>query len=473
VRAEGASISDSLRPERARSHLSSVRWLLLKDLQILRRSPLQAALLVAYPVLIALLIGFAISREPGNPRVAFLNEVPPGSRVAAGSGGKLPAVGVHDRVCRRVECVDVGSRAEAEAKVRDGDVLAALILPADLIDRLNSLSTLNPRTPEVDVIVNEENPLKARAVDDRIETLLARANLFIARQIAAEGGRYLRLVVDGGGFDVLGTKVEILGLRRTAAILESLRSAAPAGQRPSLERVIRFATLARDNLDVAAPLIDRLAQPIAVDKQTVSAPTPPLDVFAVAAAATLTLTFVTLLLVAGSLALEREEGTFGRLTGGLVSRSGLLVEKVGLGAVVGLAVTLLMLAGVELFVDLAWERFALWLAAIFAGAVALGAAGAALGAAARDVRSVSLLAFMVSLPVALLSLVPSGTVGAGLYDAIRIVTALFPFKPALQAMTAALDSAGPGIGGPLLHLVVLAAAYSVLARLALHRFAAV
>ena len=32
-----------------------MRWLLLKDLQILRRSPLQAALLVVYPVLIALL----------------------------------------------------------------------------------------------------------------------------------------------------------------------------------------------------------------------------------------------------------------------------------------------------------------------------------------------------------------------------------------------------------------------------------
>src|ERR1041384_6497549 len=99
-----------------------MRWLLLKDLQILRRSPLQAVLLVAYPVLIALLIGFAISREPGNPRVAFLNEVPPGARVVAG-GGKLPAVGVHDRVCRQVECVDVGGRGEAEAKVRDGDVL--------------------------------------------------------------------------------------------------------------------------------------------------------------------------------------------------------------------------------------------------------------------------------------------------------------------------------------------------------------
>jgi ABC-2 type transport system permease protein len=461
-----------LRPERARSHLSSVRWLLLKDLQILRRSPLQAVLLIAYPVLIALLIGFAISREPGNPRVAFLNEIPPGARVAAGNG-KLPAVGVDERICRRVECVEVDSRGEAEAKVRGGDVLAALILPADLIDRLNSLSTLNPETPEVEVIVNEEDPLKARVVDDRITALLAQANLFIARQIAAEGGRYLNLVVDGGEFDVLGTPVEILGLRRVAAILRSLRPAVPQALRPSLDRVLRFATLARDNLDVASPLIDRLAQPIAVEKRSVSAPTPPLDVFAIAVAATLTLTFVTLLLVAGSLALEREENTFSRLTAGLVSRTALLGEKVGLGIAVGLAVTLSMLVGVQLFVSLEWSRFGLWLVAIVAGGAGLAAAGGALGAAARDVRAVSLLAFMIALPVALLSLVPSGAVGATLYDGIRVLTALFPFKPALQAMTAALDSAGPSIGGPLAHLAILVVAYLAIARLALRRFASV
>jgi ABC-2 type transport system permease protein len=468
VRAQGASISDSLRPEPARSAL----FLLLKDLTILRRSPLQAALLVAYPILIALLIGFAISREPGQPRVALLNEIPAGARVAAGNG-KLPAVGVNRRICREVECVDVGSRQEAAAKVRQGDVLAALILPADLIDRLNSLSTLNPETPRVEVLVNEENPLKAQAVDDRITALLARANLFIARQIAREGGRYLNLVVDGGSFDVLGQSIEILGLRDTASILEALRPDLPASRRAELDRAIRFASLARDNLDIATPLIDRLAQPIAVAKHSLSAPTPPLEVFAIAVAATLTLTFVVLLLVAGSLALEREENTFPRLTGGLVSRSALLAEKVGLGVAVGLLVTLLMLAGVEIFVSLDWSRFGLWLAAIVLAGAGFGAAGAALGAAARDVRSVSLLAFMLSLPIALLSLVPSGAVGATLYDAIRVLTALFPFKPALEAMTSALDPAGPGIGGPLVHLAILIAAYAALARLALRRFAAV
>ena len=144
-----------------------------------------------------------------------------------------------------------------------------------------------------------------------------------------------------------------------------------------------------------------------------------------------------------------------------------------LGVAVGLVVTLLMLAGLQVFVPLQWDRFGLWLAAIVGGGAALGAAGAALGAAAREVRAVSLLAFMVTLPIAFLSLVPSGAVGKDVYDAIGIVVAVFPFKPALDAMTAALDPAGGSIGGPLLHLAILAAAYAAIARLALRRFSAV
>lgn len=448
-----------------------MRWLLLKDLQILRRSPLQAALLVAYPILIAVLVGFAISRDSEKPRVAFLNEVPTESRINVG-GERLAAASVSERICRRVECVDVGNREEALEVVESGEVLAALVLPEDLVDRINSLSTLTPRTPEVEVLVNEEDPIKAQLVDDRIDALLARANLAVARRIGREGGRYLQLLIDGGEFRVLGQAVQILGLRATAQILSAVEGTLPPGPgRDSLARVGEFATQARDNLDVAQPLIDRLAQPIEVEKVVVSGTSPPLETFAVAVAVTLTLAFVTVLLVAGSLALEREENAFPRLTRGLVSPTELLGEKVLLGVGVGLAVTLLMLLGLALFVPLSWERFALWLVAILLGGAALAAAGAALGAVAREVRAVSLLAFMVTLPIAFLSLIPSGAVGAGLFDAIRVLTAVFPFKPALQAMTAALDSAGPAIGGPLLHLAVLAVAYSILARLALKRFA--
>jgi ABC-type multidrug transport system permease subunit len=450
-----------------------MRWLLLKDLQILRRSPLQAFLLIAYPVLIAILVGFSISRSPEKPRVAFLNEVPSGARVSVGTS-QLPEIGVSDRICRRVECVHVQSRAEAFDEVRSGDVLAGLILPADLVDRINSLSTPAPRTPEIEVIVNEEDPVKARLVDDRIDSLLGQANLVIARKIAAEGGKFMGYVLNGGELEVLGQTIQILGLRNSTRILSALRPALPPGPlRDSLDQVLRFTVLTRNNLGTAATLLTRLTQPIAVDKETVNASTPPLEVFAIAVAATFTLAFVTILLVAGSLALEREENAFPRLTRGLVPRWALVAEKVALGLVVGLLVTLLMLAGLALFVPLQWSRFALWLGAIVAGGIALGAAGAALGAAAREVRAVSLLAFMVTLPIAFLSLVPSGAVGPGLYDAIRVIAALFPFKPALQAITGALDPAGPSIGGAILHLAILTCAYGVLARFALRRYASV
>ncbi len=319
-----------------------MRWLLLKDLQILRRSPLQAFLLVAYPVLIAVLVGFAISGSPDKPRVAFLNEVPAESR---GCGRHHRAA--QDR-CQRanLRAGRVRPREETTPKpsmqVSSGDVLAALILPADLVDRINSLSTPSPSTPEVEVIVNEEDPVKARLVNDRINSLLTQANLVIARQIAHEGGKFVGLVVNGGEFTVLGQAIQILGLGNTSRILHAVRATLPPGAlRQSLDQVLRFTTLTRSNLGTAGTLLTRLTQPIAVDKQVVNASTPPLEVFAIAVAATFTLAFVTVLLVAGSLALEREENAFSRLTRGLVSPSALLTEKVALGVAVGLLVTLL------------------------------------------------------------------------------------------------------------------------------------
>jgi hypothetical protein len=50
------------------------------------------------------------------------------------------------------------------------------------------------------------------------------------------------------------------------------------------------------------------------------------------------------------------------------------------------------------------------------------------------------------------------------------ISALFPFKPALDALDAALNDNG-GLGGPILHLAGLALAFGAVARLGLRRFA--
>ncbi len=134
-----------------------------------------------------------------------------------------------------------------------------------------------------------------------------------------------------------------------------------------------------------------------------------------------------------------------------------------------LAVTLLMLAGLSLFVDIHWGRFPAIGAAIVAGGAGFAAFGAAIGGATRDVRASSLLAFMVSLPVAFISLVESGTVSPGLFDVIKVIRAVFPFDAALDAISGALDASGPSLGIPLIHLGILVVAYGVLARLTLRR----
>jgi ABC-type transport system involved in cytochrome c biogenesis permease component len=449
-----------------------MRWLLLKDLQIMRRSPLVTVLLIVYPVAIAMLIGFALSRGPEKPQVAFLNEVPEGQRLVLG-GKEFDLASAKSTLCSRIDCVPVSNEQDARQKVESGDVLGALILPPDLIQKLESLGTLTPSQPTVRVLVNEEDPVKARLVDDRISSLVTQANLSISKKVNRTAASYLNLLLKGGQVQLLGQSFEVLGLASAHTILEAVRAGLPHDSplAEPLNRVIRFSQLARQNLDLAQPLLSAVAHPIAVDKEVVSGSPPSLDSFAIAVAATVTLMFVTVLLVAGSLALEREENAFARLTRGLIGRTALLVEKVGLGVAVSLVVTLLMLAGLELFVSIDWGRFLLIALAIIAGGAGFAAFGAAIGGAAREVRAASLLAFMVALPIAFISLVPSGTVGSGLFHAIEVLRALFPFEPALKAMSGGLDAGGPALGLPILHLAILTAAYGVLARISLRRFA--
>jgi ABC-2 type transport system permease protein len=448
-----------------------MRWLLVKDLQILRRSPLITALLVVYPVVIAVLIGFALSRGPAKPRVAFFNQVPAGEEFSFGGETEFGQVDAREELCARIECIDVDSADEARQKVEDGDALAALIIPPDLIDKLRSLTTLNPEQPSVEVLVNDEDPLKAELVDDRIDSLVTEANLLVSQRVSEQASNYLDLLVGGGSFDLLGQSIDILGLEQAGKVLRVVEKQLPPRQREPVEQVARFASLARQNLDLAVPLLGAVRQPIRVDREAVSGERPSLDAFAIGVAATVTLMFVTVLLVAGSLALEREENAFARLTRGLVGHTELLAEKLLLGVICSLVVTLLMLLGIQLFVELDWGRLPLWIPAIVVAGAGFAAFGAAIGGAAREVRASSLLAFMVSLPIAFLSLVPSGSVSPTLFDVLDVVTAIFPFSPALDAISGALDEAGPSIWLPLLHLAAITVAYGALARLALRRFA--
>jgi ABC-type transport system involved in cytochrome c biogenesis permease component len=450
-----------------------MRWLLLKDLQILRRSPFLVALLVIYPVVIAVLVGFALNGGPEKPRVAFANLVPPGQSTFSIGGKTLDASDYAGKLFESIDPIRVKTRAEAIAKVRSGEALGALVLPADATDRLRrTLGLEGGDPPTVEVYYNAEDPVKRRFVESTIRSRLAEANDALSDAVLTRAAAYIDVIVTGGKVDLpLVGAIDILGLRRAQALIEAAIAGLPADapERVALTQVARFARLAADNLDVSKPILATIGSPVRVKQTIVRGSRTPLDAFAVAVAVTVSLMFITLLLAAGMLALEREEHAFGRLVRGLVSRTELVVEKVGLAALCSFAVTLLMLCGLALFIGLDWSRVPAWLAALAGGALGFAAMGAAIGGLAREVRAASLLAFLLSLPIAVLALVPSGAVEASLFDIINVVSGLFPFKPALRALDAAIN--GGELGLPLLHLAALTVAFTALARLALRRFA--
>ena len=324
----------------------------------------------------------------------------------------------------------------------------------------------------VEVVYNAEDPAKREFVESTITAQVQKANAALTKRVAEEALELLELISTGGEYSFLGQDFSVLGLEKSEEILKAARADLPEGspERAEVDRVIDFAALARENLSFSDEVLGVVGEPIRVKASALDGGSTSLDSFAVALAVAVSLMFITLLLAAGSLALEREENAFSRLVRGLVSRTGLLLEKAGLAAVCSVVVSLLMLAGLGLFVSLDWSRFALWLVALFAGALAFAALGLAIGALTREVRAASLLAFMLCLPLAFLALVPSGAVAPALYDVIRAVSAAFPFKPTLDALDAALNDSG-GLAGPLLHLALLFVVFGGLARLALVRFA--
>lgn len=440
-----------------------MRALLAKDLLILRRSRLLVALLIVYPIAIALLIGLAISRGPGKPKVAIVDQTPSGQTVKVGSE-RVPVSRYAEELFDQVQSVKASSRPSAVEELKSGKVLAAVVIPANIAARVGS----GLKQAQLEVLYNG-NALEQSLVQSQIEAALAQANIGFSEQIQRAASQAIGALLSGHGLGVLGAP-ELIGLGQIPAKLHGIVARLPHGaDRTALERIESFARFASQNLNLAKNVLATIGQPIHVKTTLISGRRTPLNTFAVVVAVSVSLMFVCVLLASGGLALEREEHTLTRLVRGLSTRSGLLAEKALLAAGCSFILAFAMLAGIGVFVALDWSRIGLWLAALALGSLGFAALGVAIGALAREVRAASLLAFLLSLPLAFLALVPSGAVGGGLYDAISAISFVFPFKAAMQALDAAVNGASPSLGASLAHLAALTVVFGGLARVGLRR----
>ncbi len=445
-----------------------MRWILLKDVQILRRSKLLVSLLIVYPIAIATLMGFALSSSPEKPRIAYLNQVPPNRAEIRLGKERINVRTYTEELLGAIQKVPVQNRNQAVEKVKSGGAAAAIVIPPDFAVKLSQGGFASAK---IEVIYNGD-ALKLSLVDTTISAKLAAADAALSGQISRLANGYIDVLLDGGSIDVLGTNFPILGLKNSTNRIDAvLADHATAANKRRLGPVSKFAHLALANSGRATAVLSTVTEPVKVERTILSGRRTPLDAFAIAVAVTMSLMFVCVLLASGLLALEREENTFARLARGLVRGGRLLTAKVLLAAGCSMIVTVAMLFGVSLFVPLDMARVWLWLVALGGSAIAFATLGVAIGSLAREVRAASLLAFGLALPIAFMALVPSGGVSPVLYDVIQVISAVFPFKAALEGIDAAINGSSPGIVQALAHLAALTVVFGGAAWAGLRRFA--
>ena len=126
-----------VRPLPPRPRALTVRWLLLKDLQILRRSPLLVGLLVDLPDRDLGARSASRSRAARRSRRSRSSTlVKPSDNTLSLGGEKIDASKYANELFKSIDPIRVKTRAEAIQKVKSGEALAALVVPADITRKL-------------------------------------------------------------------------------------------------------------------------------------------------------------------------------------------------------------------------------------------------------------------------------------------------------------------------------------------------
>lgn len=449
--------------------MTPVRLLLGKDLRVLRRSPALLAALILYPLLVALLVGLVVRFASDQPRVAFvdLDSLPEELTIA---GERFDVQGVIDQVNDKAELVPM-SEEEAERQLETGEAVAAIVVPRGFASKLRGMV----ESPEL--VLRTGRGGLAERFELQTEALVYRLNRLLQEAYISANLRYVQLLVEGGEADFLGEEFDVVGLDEAARILATLETRTDDPDAlAEIEVLETFVSEARLALEQTDETLSATANPIELRIDSAAGRTWLLGAQLQANALALTLAFVCVLLAAGAIAAERDENVVGRLVRGLVRLGELVAVKVLLGVVVALALGLVLalvfgvaaeVGGVE--GGQPWARFPLLALGLALAGAAFGAFGVLLGVLARESRTAVLVAFLVTLPLVLLGIVPEGTV-----EAAGWISAAFPFAHAVDFFEAALFDLDPwrAVGAETLWLLGLTAAFATAARMGVRRFVA-
>jgi ABC-2 family transporter protein len=439
--------------------MSRIALMLRKDALVLRRSPLLLGILLAYPVAIAVLVGLVAGYASSKPRVALVDEdnLPP--TVVVG-GKRFHVDRTIKQVSKNVKLVRL-NREDAERQLRTGKVVAVVTVPPGFITTLRGMV----RSPQLELELSR-GTLSSR-VEQQVQALVYSLNRQLQRAYIANNLRYVSLILRGGDGSFLGEPIEVLGIEKAQRLLAEMPQTARTRR---LVGFLHDARLALANTDDA---LRSTAHPIELVRAPLRGRTWVLSAEVQAYALGLTITFLALLLAAGSLAAERDENVIGRLARGLVGLGHLVWAKVALAAAVALVLGLAIAIAFGAIIEVGgitggepWRRLPLLVVGLALAGGSLGALGALLGALAREARSASLVALLVVMPIVFLGLIPAEVVPPAGW-----ASDVLPFTHSVRFFSSALYDLSPwgSVAREALWLLVLGALFGGLARLGARR----
>jgi len=433
--------------------------ILVKDLRVLARTPALLAILLAYPLVIAALVGLVAGYGSAKPRVALVDEDGlPKTLVLAGHTFDVDRTIA--RVSREVRLVRLSPEA-AVHELETGSVIATLTVPPGFVATLEAMS----RSPTLELRVTQGG--LAPRVRQQVQALVYSLNRELQDAFLEADLRYVDLIRHGGRGGFQGQDFDLLGLDGTEKLLDEL----PPG--PRLDAIRQFVRTARLALGETGAALRATAAPIELVESPERGRSAVLSAQVQAYALALTIAFLALVLAAGALAGERDENALGRLSRGLVGLGELVSAKVGLAAVVSCLLGLGVALTFGLVIEIGnveggepWGRLPLLAAGLLLAGASLGALGAVIGSLSREARTASLVALMVVLPVVMLGLVPREV-----FSAAGWASDALPFSHAVRLFAAALFDVDPWgvVAREAAWLAGLGAAFGALARLGMRR----
>jgi len=444
------------------SVLRSARLLFAKDLRVLGRSRGLVTILIGYPVIIAILLALALSGGDRRPAVAFVNLDQGGRTVLVGSD----RLSVDDYAAKIEQDVDLKRLAPTDAQqaLGDGKVSAILTIPDGFVADLQS----GIKSPVITLQTNPRNPIEAQAIERNMEAAVFRLNQALATAYVDQVLNLVRLVQEGGNVQIFGRSGQLEGLASSARVLRQVQRELIKENQPALAKQLaqlnEFIAGVNTNLDLAKPAAKSIASPIRLDIQSGAPGREPLSALGIAAALVVGLGLLGVLLSAALLSAEREDRVLSRLGRGLVGPGTIVTQKAVLSALATLVVGMVLLGVVALTTSVSVGRWAIWVLALVVAGLAFGAFGLLIGALARETRTALLAALMITLPLAVIALIPGN-------DIAFWVSAAAGFGPAARVFQELLVD--PEVTGTLWAgiglLAGIALVYGVAARIALGR----